>query len=422
MQTINGAIYPQILGNTGITLNADRQGRVIEISTQAALQLFQRIAIMEQDLTLNQLGVFSHVHVKPGQPARFASLSTPSHVLSSRKNGCTWNPKGKMKMRVDTFPTCPVEYDGEQCPDAFYGDCVEGIFRPGNGVRDISGSPEGQALLLALLNRVYLGLGNSFSSLYHFANHPLIEDANTNGTYLADPLVWDDYYDQQTSGTCGGLVTALDALKEEGHANLNVQIADSDVDANGNFTGDIIDLLEALIAASSPELKVWIRNGAQTTGLTPLQSQILRPVAGKIYPVILLTEPEYRAYEQYLIQTFNGVPQIWEYFLTGANGNNIIMKNVLRYKGMAVVQWDEIGTFDAIVGTQSHRAAIVAPGAFGLAHDVQDLAQFDGMGLIVQQSSEVQYKGKIFMSTTFHWGAGIVDPTMVTMASNINPA
>ena len=98
------------------------------------------------------------------------------------------------------------------------------------------------------------------------------------------------------------------------------------------------------------------------------------------------------------------------------------MKNVLRYKGVAVVQWDEIGTFDAIVGTQSHRAAIVAPGDFGLAHDVQDLAQFDGMGLIVQQSSEVQYKGKIFMSTTFHWGAGIVDPTMVTMASNINPA
>ena len=93
MQTINGAIYPQILGNTGITLNADRQGRVIEINTQAALQLFQRIAIMEQDLTLNQLGVFSHVRVKPGQPARFASLSTPSHVLSSRKKRLHLEPE-----------------------------------------------------------------------------------------------------------------------------------------------------------------------------------------------------------------------------------------------------------------------------------------------------------------------------------------
>lgn len=422
MQNISGGIYPLSLGDTGITLSADRQGRVIEINTQAALKLFQRIAIQEQDLMLNQLGLFSHVRIKPGQPARFASLSTPAHVLSSRKNGCAWNPKGRVKMRVDSFPTCAVEYDGEQCPDAFYGDCMEGIFNPGNGVRDISGSPEGQQLLLALLNRIFLGLGNSFSSLYHFANHPLIEAANTNGTYAVDSSEWDDYYDQQTSGTCGGLVTALDDLQSEGLENLNVSIPDSDIDANGNYTGDIIDLLEALIAGSRPELKAWIKNGAQTTGLTPFQSQILKPVGGKLYPVILLTEPEYRAYEQYLIQTFNGVPQIWEYFLTGVDGSNIIMKNVLKYKGCAVVQWDEIATFDAIVGTQSHRAAIVAPGAFGLAHDVQDLMQYDGMGMVIEQSRRVEDKGKVFMNTTFHWGAGIVDPNMVTMASNINPA
>ena len=422
MQTINGATYPLTLGDSGITLDADRQGRYLELNTQAALRLFQKITVLEQDLTVNQLGLFSHIRVKPGQPARFASLSTPAHILSSRKNGCAWNPKGRTIMHVDEFPTCAVEYNGEQCPDAFYGDCLEAIFGPGNGVRDFDSSPEAQQMLIALLNRIFIGLGNSYSSLYHFANHPLIETANTDGTYLADPLVWDDYYDQQTSGTCGGLITQLDALKTEGRANYNVAIADGDVDANGNYTGDIIDLLEALIAASSPELKVWIKNGAMATGLTPIQTGVLKPVGGKLFPVILLTESEYRAYEQYLIQTFSGVPQIWEYILTGQDGSRIILQNVLKYKGMAVVQWDEVGTFDSIVGTESHRAAIVAPGAFGLAHDVPDLAQFSGQGLRIEQSRRVRDKGMVFMDTTFHWGAGIIDPNMITMAANINPA
>lgn len=422
MQTLTGAIYPLALGDSGVTIDADRQGRYVEIETQAALRLFQKIVLQEQDLTLNQLGLFSHIRVKPGQPARFASLSVPAHILSSRKNGCAWNPKGRSILTVDEFPTCAVEYNGEQCPDAFYGDCMEAIFGPGNGVRDFDSDPVAQQMLIALLNRIYTGLGNSTSALYHYANHPDIEAANTAGTYAADPLEWDDYYDQQMSVTCGGLITQLDQLKDEGRENYNVTIADGDVDANGNFTGDIIDLFEALIAASSPELKSWCKNGVTATGLSPLQSQMIKPVGGKIYPVILLTAAEYRAYEQYLIQTFAGVPQIWEYILTGVDGDRIIMQNVLKYKGMPVVQWDEVGTFDAIVGTESHRAAIVAPGAFGIAHDVPDLQQFTGQGLRIEQSRRVRDKGLVFMDTTYHIGAGIVDPRFITMASNINPA
>ena len=49
------------------------------------------------------------------------SLTTPKHILQSRKNGCTWNSKGSVSVDLTDITLCPVEYMGEQCPDAFWG-------------------------------------------------------------------------------------------------------------------------------------------------------------------------------------------------------------------------------------------------------------------------------------------------------------
>jgi hypothetical protein len=50
---------------------------------------------------------------------------------------------------------------------------------------------------------------------------------------------------------------------------------------------------------------------------------------------------------------------------------------------------------------------------------VADLQQWEGMGLMVEQSPLLRDKGRIDMTTTFRWGAGIANTDFMVMASKI---
>ena len=125
----------------GFNLESFGSTRQISVETQTALNIFDDVVISQRDQFARSLGLYGDVALGRNLDARFASLGQPKHLLSNRKNGCTWNPKGGMRMGVETFGTCPVEYDGEQCPDAFYNICFESLFGKGNKKRDFSGSP-----------------------------------------------------------------------------------------------------------------------------------------------------------------------------------------------------------------------------------------------------------------------------------------
>lgn len=397
---------PVIEGGFGLT--GTQTSRIISVQTESALNIFNNVSVLMQDSYARSLGLYGDVILGRDLKGRFASFSTPKHVLSNRKNGCTWNPKGGVRLNVEEFPTCAVEYNGEECPDAFYGTCFERLFEPGNGVRDIAGTTEGQAILAQMLRKLYQGLGNSFFDLYNFANHPLISQANTGSFYNVDIQEWEDYIDQMLSGDCGGLVTLLDELAAKGQRGYDLDIPISDINvATGAYTGNIINLIESLKDAASAELKTAIESGTQMADGTVR------------YPIILLTPAEFNAYKAY-IRSLAGTNELaYRYMLEGRDGTTQLMRNVLVYDNMPVVRWDACVSFDAITGAQSHRAAIAAPGVFGVLHDVADLMQWEGMGLVVEQSTRLADKGKIFMSTTFRWGAGIADPNFVVMASKI---
>ena len=95
------------------------------------------------------------------------------------------------------------------------------------------------------------------------------------------------------------------------------------------------------------------------------------------------------------------------------------MRNVLVVDNMPVIRWDAHVPFDKITGAKSHRMAIVAPGVFGVLHDVDDLKQWDDMGLMLEQSQMLKDKGKIYMTTTLRWGAAIADTNFVVMARTV---
>src|SRR5690606_31205744 len=149
------------------------------------------------DLTGNYFGLYSYGSVGRAGKIRFARLEGPKHILSSRKNGCTWNPKGKITNDITDMMLCPVEYNGELCPDALWDSCWELILGTGNQVRDITATPEGRALFAEMLRLTYVGLGNSIYDLGWFGQHPAIEDADDNDTYTVSEEEWEDFKDQQ---------------------------------------------------------------------------------------------------------------------------------------------------------------------------------------------------------------------------------
>lgn len=410
MQKVIGGIYPPTVLGNGIMFQPEGTNRSISVPTRSAITIFNKIAILEHDFIKNELGLYSRVKIGSDKMARFGRIGTANHLLRARSNGCDWNPVTGLRMHTDVINTCPVQYQGEQCPDAFWNECLESIFGDGNAVRDMMGTAEGQAIFGMLLERIYQGLGNSLSSLYNYANHPDIFTINTAGTYLADPVEWSNYFKQQTqSGSCGGLITLIDALKAQGEKNFAGLIPESDFTL-GQYTGDIKALLDSLINDAKPELKAMATNGYRTGGRL-------------MYPIILLTPALYQAYEDYLTLTGiqAGFNSVWNFFLNKEDGQMQPMPGVLKFKGLPVVRWDEVGTFDAITGATSHRAALVSPGAFGMAAEAEPLTQsiFSGLGLRVIQRLDAPYMGKIFMDTTFRWGAGLPDKDMIVHKSRI---
>jgi len=136
MQTITGGpMYPVTIGDA-VTLNSTGETRSLQVRTERALTVFRKYAVEEQDVTLNALGLFSRVAIDDNLKARFAKLGGPRHTLRRRQNGCAWSPKGKMSLGVEEFPVSPIEFQMEECPDAFWESCWESIFGPGNDVRD----------------------------------------------------------------------------------------------------------------------------------------------------------------------------------------------------------------------------------------------------------------------------------------------
>jgi hypothetical protein len=393
----------------GIGFDGDRNSRQISISTEAALNLFRAYVTRRPVVSENVLGLYSFVTPNPGDPkkVRFASLSTPRHLLQPA-NGCGWNPKGKVSMNVDEYDLGSVDYDGQQCPDE-WGKCLNGIFGDGNNVKDVLSTPEGRALFDELVNRIYTGLGNSFWDLLHFANHPVIELANSgawwNGVETSEG--WADYYNQQIHPKVGGIITILDNLKDvEGLDQLQVSIQSSDISTDGKtYQGDVIALFEKLKEAAKSEFAFMIDEER-----------------GDMVPVMVVSASIYKAYKTYLTNTYSNIPEGFQIFYTGEDGMRRSLRNVLMYDGIPVVRNSSWSAFDRINGVVTHRAVLTAKGNFGVGYDTEAVrgGQFNGMGMTVDQWLRAPYKGQVYMTTRFAVTGAIVDPNFLTMACYVH--
>lgn len=387
----------------GIQIDSTRSTRVISIDTKAVLNFYKGITLKKSRIRDNAAGLYSFAPTDGRGEARFASLVGPQHILKARSNGCVFNPKGKTVMRTEVIESKPVEYDGVLCPDFLWNGCLEALYGAGNAVKDIQGNPQVQAILAEALEKQFIALGNSIYDLTHFGQHPLIEDSDANGWYMnhTPTQEWADYTDQQK--VIGGLKTIIDHFKYTvGREEYNVDIFNSEVDGK-KFIGDPVDLFERAIEAAPFHMKqLAVRNDSMG-----------RPL------VIKVTRGIFKAYKDYLIDTYENIPESFYLRIKGLNGQYFTVPDVLQYDGKLVVPDDEQEIFDMTVGVITHRCMVVTPGMFGITYDVDPVSQFDGMGMQIVQKLDPEYKGKIFMTTTFRLGAGIVDPGFMTNASKV---
>lgn len=394
------------IDTNGIGFNGDRGGRTIDIPTEAALRIFEDYSVKRPVLAENLVGLYSFARTRPGEPhkVRFGRLSTPRHLLQPA-NGCGWTPKGKVLLNVDEHTLGSVDYDGEQCPDEF-GECFDGIFGVGNDAKDMLGSPAGRALFDQLLNRIYVGLGNSVWDMLMFANHPVIDLADAGGWQNASATEWADYLDQMHHAQVGGIITILDNLKDVvGLEQMNVSIQSTDVSTDGTrYTGDVIALFEALVAASTPDFQV-----------------IVDEIRQDGVPVMVVSKSIFNAYKDYLISTYSQIPQGFQFLYQGDDGMTYPVRNVLQWNGIWVVQAGSWSAFDRINGVTTHRAILTAPGNFGVGYDTEEVIrnQFGGVGLMVEQWLRPPYKGKVYMTTRFGLTGAIVNPDFASMAAYI---
>lgn len=384
-----------------ITFDQVGNNRYVLIPTKASTIFFKEIGVKYTDIAANALGLYTLGSIGRNGEGVFMSIDTPKHLLTSRKDGCLWKSKGHVRNSVTKIELCPIEYQGQQCPDEFYGSCLESIFDVGNGVRDLFGTEESKALMQQLLDKIWLGLGNSLFELASHGDHPFIEESDDNAYYKVDQKEWEDYKDQEAA--CTGWYTRIDYLKDvEGRDNLNVQISPDEVNG-ADFIGDPEDVFRRLTAV------------AKGPFATVIKSRSYRGLS----PIILVSDGIYSAYENKLMNKFPCIPDMYQFYLKGMTDDKVLMPGILKWGGYWIVRDDSQELFDSITGAITHRALLTVPGNFGLITDVQNLNQYDGMGLRLVQKLDPPDNGMVYMDTTFKMATGILNVNYMANASLI---
>ena len=137
MRTVQGGAWGLDQPMDAITVDTVGMNNYIKVRTGAWLHIFNKAAVIEGDVTNDTLGLYSRLLVDGEGKAKFGAISTPKHVFRPRQNGCVWAPNGKIRIGLTEFDTCPIEYQGEQCPDAFWNSCFESLFTEGRGVPNL---------------------------------------------------------------------------------------------------------------------------------------------------------------------------------------------------------------------------------------------------------------------------------------------
>lgn len=374
--------------------------RIFALNLESATQFFREITVLKENVLMNSLGVYSIANIGRDLKIKTQSLTTPRHLLQGRTNCQTWRPKGKAALIPKEVETYPYEYNGEQCADSFFDNCMERLLAQGVKVWDMMATEEGRRLLNELVNSIFDGLRNSLYDLVNFSQDNFAEQSNAAGwwqtTGVETAATWADFYDQQFAKALIGLIPQIEIYKTQaGYTNFQVDIPLADV-SGATYNGDVAVLLRACMDAAKPRFR-----------------QVLSGRNGRNISSVFLVSPSiFSAYRQYLIDTYVTISESYYLLVDG-----VMIPGVLMFDGIPIYSMDEWAMYDGQIGVNTHRVVLTALGNMVVATNIETQDYMDGFGFIMEQRPEISAKGKQEMFTTFRLGADIAEPDFMVNAS-----
>jgi hypothetical protein len=390
----SGDVNMRTVGEVGDLLQA-----TLTIPSLQMTSLVKNYIIGNSPIASNDLGLFSIRGGITTDKYAIAMLSRARHLWSSRKDGCQFVPKGKIGSQRAEFELQPIEYDGVQCPDEFFGSEWEVLFATGDPFEMLK-TEAGAMALNSIVNIVIDSLHADFWNLITYGSHPIITSAETNNTYTVSASEWADFKDQMEN--IGGFITTCDFLRTSGRDNFNVDIDAGDVDGT-SYTGSVSeDLFKRVRDAQTPIMR----------------TQSVKARFGRT--LYLCTRGIFNKYKDELIARFNGILTGYTLQTTGVDGTMYAMENVLLWDGNIIVPFDELEEVDAIVGYNTHMVLAVCPGNIPILYNANTARGAKNIGsdfgLKIQTSTELKEKGKVYMNANLKVATGLINPDLCVYA------
>lgn len=391
--------------SVGVSTMANDIGDLLQatltIPSKEMVALVRNYIIGRSPLAANELGLFTIKGGIANDKFAIAMLSKARHLWSSRKDGCQFSPKGSIGSQRAEFELQPIEYDGVQCPDEFFGSEWETMFGTGDPFEMLQ-TEAGAFALDAVVRIIIDSLQQDFWNLIMYGSHPIITAAETNGTYTVSETEWADFKDQMKN--IGGFITTADFLRTAGRDNFNVTIDAGDVNGE-EYTGAVrTDLFKRVREAALPIMK----------------TQMKRKSFGNISSLFLCSRGIFNKYKDELIAQFNNLPVAYTIQTTGIDGTKYAMEDVLLWDGNVIMCFDELAEIDTIVGYNTHMVFATIPGNIPILYNANTARGSKNIGsdfgLKIQQSADLKEKGKIYMHANMKVATGIINPDLCVYA------
>ena len=384
-------------------------GGSVMFPTKQALILLQTLLVYKEDILANDAGAYSLATEVTGGKAYWAGFDTLKWITKAGPADCQRTAINELGVTSSNKTLCKNHVFVEFCKreliaalDALWSN----FWGAGNDLNDIMATPEGVAFFDKFVERVVSAIGNDFTTISWFGNHPIITTA-----IAANPLGLSAGVLSRataTFGTCDGWLKQVDALKDVSHPHINNTFDGGDMSGHA-FIGDAVALIKGLDAMAQSEFD---------EAMDGLRDQYM-------YPIVFVTKGIFNRLKEQLVDIYKDIPAAMNYAMNGQLSNELtpelvgrVRPDALLFDGKLVIRrsdWDEVAKS---LGFYHHRCLMTVPQNLGLAIDLDNRAtQFDGMGLVIQKTSDLSKGGKYELECNYQMATNIFKDKYIVNAS-----
>lgn len=377
------------------------QNLLLNLTPQDATRLVLTPSITAHNPLQDNFNLYEVVEAK--NKVKMVHLEEDADFLQAKSNCNTWNPNVSFQSNPHEFTLTDYEVNGEQCTDEFDKGVARLVLDSGQRSLIFGNTPELNAVEQAMIIMIQRGLTNNLFQNVWFSDPAFNTVSDNWGTADLGHLSPEQ---RAKLTTTLGLQNGLwDEIVDYVTADQVAYVDTNDGTSGGNMLtpANVTTLFEEMLLQADLTLRQW---GNSITD----QSQ---------KPMFLVQPGLFRAYKRYL-QSLGQEPA-YQLLINGTAVPNVLMWD--GYMVVAMPEWDmfdhKTGRMHATTRRSRHqRAILTVPRNFTIGVNMENVSGFPGSGLLVQQSTDIIYKGKKWMYYSFGMGASFAHEKLLVAAYN----